>query len=353
MVADELDDGHLDFNEREKRVDELRTEAMKEIWSSRGLAGALALLADCDPWTVGRYAACRTGDQQAIFDVLQTCLATEPDSSGKLDGFIQGFIWFIDEDVRSTIVSTLAETATVDQYVRLLVCSPFRHTTWHLLDRQNSAVRDRYWRTVVPRPWRFSESETNEIIDRFLDVKRSRAALLRRCGSIGTRSKRRACNGFSKPSLAVVRSPQAISRSKLGISPRRWTHSTEGRASRWTRWRSWSSRAATCCYCCVVPGTAVTGIPNLERRVSQSPDLFVQVLALVFKREDGGQDPPEWRVDDSGRGESVHYAAVSDCFNSSLRVPGADDRGVDAHALSRWVTDARRLCREHGRCDDR
>ncbi len=34
-------------------------------------------------------------------------------------------------------------------------------------------------------------------------------------------------------------------------------------------------------------------IPNLERKVAASPLLFVQALAHLFGREDGGQDPPE------------------------------------------------------------
>ena len=42
--ADELQDKSHDWEERAKRVYSLRAEAMKEIWSVRGLDGALALL---------------------------------------------------------------------------------------------------------------------------------------------------------------------------------------------------------------------------------------------------------------------------------------------------------------------
>ncbi|MYH31618.1 MAG: helix-turn-helix domain-containing protein [Acidobacteria bacterium] len=341
-VADELDDGHLDFNAREKRVDELRTEAMKEIWSSRGLAGAFALLADCDPWTVGRYASCRTGDQQVIFDVLQTCLATEPDSSGKLDGFIQGFIWFIDEDVRSTIVSTLAETATVDQYVRLLVCSPFRQTTWHLLDRQNSAVRDRYWRTVIPRPWRFSESETNEIIDRFLDVKRSRAAFLAvrfDWDKVETSRLKRLLSAIAKvdtePASQYEIEAYYLSEALDALGGRPGVTVDEMAQLEFA--------------CMGALEYSEHGIPNLERKIGESPSLFVQAVALLFKRKDDGPDPPEWRVDDSAYRASLQHAAFR-LFQQVTRVPGAaDDGGVDADALSQWVTEVRRLCEEHGR----
>ena len=77
--------------------------------------------------------------------------------------------------------------------------------------------------------------------------------------------------------------------------------------------------------------------------------MFVQAVALVFKRDDDGEDPPEWRVDESGHRVSLQSATFR-LLQEITRVPGAADDGrVDAHALSQWVTGARRLCRENGR----
>ena len=39
--------------------------------------------------------------------------------------------------------------------------------------------------------------------------------------------------------------------------------------------------------------TVGMAFPNLERSISESPFSFVQVLALLFRRDDGRQDPPE------------------------------------------------------------
>lgn len=91
------------------------------------------------------------------------------------------------------------------------------------------------------------------------------------------------------------------------------------------------------------------GIPNLERRIADAPGLFVQAVALVFRPEDDGQDPPEWRVDDPVRSRAVGTAAYR-LLDGIRRVPGADAEGtLDAHALRQWITEARRLCRQHGR----
>lgn len=98
--ADELDDD-LDIDEREKRVDERRAEAMTNIWSVRGFEGALALLSDGDGWTVGRYAARCATDPDAAIDVLRACLATETESPENLDAFI-AFIEVLDDSEHGT-----------------------------------------------------------------------------------------------------------------------------------------------------------------------------------------------------------------------------------------------------------
>ena len=114
------------------------------------------------------------------------------------------------------------------------------------------------------------------------------------------------------------------------------------------RWRNWSSRSDAL-LSLRRTGHRGHGIPNLERKISESPRLFVQALALVFKRKDDGQDPPEWRVDDPDHRASLQHAAFR-LLGEISRVPGTDDDGrVDLHALSQWVTEARRLCRENGR----
>ncbi|MCG8521978.1 MAG: hypothetical protein MI744_07205, partial [Pseudomonadales bacterium] len=36
------------------------------------------------------------------------------------------------------------------------------------------------------------------------------------------------------------------------------------------------------------------GIPNIEKSIEDSPLLFIQALALAFKRSDDGEDPIAW-----------------------------------------------------------
>ena len=76
--VDELQDENLDWRERDKRIRVLRTEAMTEIWSARGLDGAIALLLGSDaPWVIGQCAAPFAANPHAVTEVLRKCLSTD------------------------------------------------------------------------------------------------------------------------------------------------------------------------------------------------------------------------------------------------------------------------------------
>ena len=93
------------------------------------------------------------------------------------------------------------------------------------------------------------------------------------------------------------------------------------------------------------------GIPNLERHIAKAPALFVQVLALAFKRNDSGQDPPEWQIENSERHAELASAA-SRLLDRIGHIPGTDSEGkVNAEELLDWIAEARRLCAEHGRVE--
>jgi len=92
-------------------------------------------------------------------------------------------------------------------------------------------------------------------------------------------------------------------------------------------------------------------IPNLERQVGKSPALFVQALALTYRRNDGGADPPEWKAKDEEQGGALATAAHR-LLRNIKRIPGTDSAGkIDEQALRAWVKEARSLCIKYGRAD--
>ena len=339
--TDESDEEDVDIAERETRMHRLRTEAMANIWSARGLDGVLELLADCDGWTLGRYAADCAAGERAATAALRTCLSTNA-VGGKLDDFMRGFLSSVDEDLRATLISNLAEAVAVEQTVRLFKCAPFCDRTWRLLDQQDLVVRNEYWRIVHPARPRLTESEITELIDRLLEAERPRAAF---CAvrfdwdKVETSRLKRVLmavvNVSAEPAGDFEIEPYSLSEALNSLDGRPGVTVDEMAQLEFAFIQ--------------VLDRSEHGIPNIERRVTESPALFVQALALFSKRDDDGQDPAEWQVDDPERSAALASAAYR-LLNNLTCLPGADAEGrIDPHVLSRWVIEARRLCTEHGR----
>jgi hypothetical protein len=90
-------------------------------------------------------------------------------------------------------------------------------------------------------------------------------------------------------------------------------------------------------------------IPNLQRQVGKSQALFVQVLALAYRRNDGGEDPPEWKANDDEQALALATAAHRLLRNLKL-IPGTDAAGkINEKDLSGWIREARALCAKYGR----
>ena len=348
--ADELDEEHLDLEKREKQIHELRVKAMKEIWSARGIDGALALLEDCDERTVGRYAACCAADQEAASDIIRTCLSSEAGSHEKRDSFMEGFLCSVSEDTRYRAILALAKTANADQSVRLFKSTPFRDPTWRLLDRQDKAVRHRYWGDVFPMMARFTESETTELIDRLLEAQRPRAAFF------AVRSDwNKIETSRLKRLLAAVINVNSEPVGDFKIESWHLSAALDSLDGRPGVTVEEMAQLEFVCIDALDPANRAKrgnhGIPNLERKIAGSPSFFVWLIALVYKRSDGRQDPPELRVDDSRRLDALGTAAFR-TLRQVARTPGTDANGrIDVHALLQWVTEVRRLCTDYGRTE--
>ena len=69
----------------------------------------------------------------------------------------------------------------------------------------------------------------------------------------------------------------------------------------------------------------------------------------MFQRSDGGDDPPEWVIEDHEHRSRVALAAVG-MIEHIDNVPGTrPDGSIDAEELLAWVEEVRRLCVLYGR----
>ena len=340
--ADEIQDEDYDFSKRAERVHELRTSAMKDIWSERGFEGVTTLLRrSCDSPTVGQYVAHCVQGSKAAADFLRLCLAVSGHLEKKLDGCIQGFLLSVDAEERGAIISAVAEGARTDDIVRLFRCAPFGQETWRLLDNYNDKIPARYWREVVPYWNRHSDAERTEFLDRLLDVQRPRAAFR----AIHMDWPQIETSRLKRLLLAVATSnaePGSFQLDAYDISAA--LESLDGRAH-----VSQDEMAHLEFLYLTALDRSDHGIPNLERRLAEAPALFVQALALTYNRSDDGEDPPEWRIDDPERRASVASATYR-LLGQVRRLPGTDSDGnISTEALAAWLKDVRDLCAEHGR----
>ena len=360
--ADEIEDEDFDHTKHEEKIRMSRAEAMKEIWMDCGFEGVKILLTPSDaPAAIGGSLALNITTVNARTDFLQQCLSIAGDLERKIEGCIQGFLMSVGDGTLGTLLSAVCKDMDTDRIVRLFRCAPFKQDTWRLLDQYGQEIQDLYWQEVVPQWSHYSEEELIEIIDRLLEAQRPRAAfhtvrldwsqvetsrlkrLLLSVATVGAEP-----TDWYRPEAYDLSEALDSLDSRTGVSPDEMAQLEF----------------------MFIPALEHSkhGIPNLERQIAKSPAIFVQVLALAFRRDDDGQDPPEWRVENPKLRDDLAIAAYS-LLGRIERIPGTDSEGKvnaeelldcpgtdsegkeDAEELLDWIAEARRLCAEHGRVE--
>ena len=344
--VDEMEDGDRSYQKREEAVRNARVGALREIWTQKGFGGIEALAAlSGTPATIGWHLADGVIDVIGFADFLARSLdADGPNLVSKMDELVAGFLRKVAREFRLEVTRTLAPTLPADQICRLLKASPFERDTWLLVDSQEQQIKEQYWRDVYPG-WLHPESpDLNEAIDRLLEAQRPRAAFhaahLALENVEPSRLKRlldQVATSDLEPAGTYRLDPYYISSALSTLDGRPGVTSDEMARLEFLFIRALDH--------------SEHGIPNLERQLVESPRLFVQVLALTFKRNDNGQDPPEWRIQGGEQREAVWSAAYA-LLDRIRRVPGTADNGtISAADLKTWVTEARALCLEYGRAE--
>ena len=334
----------FDHEKHAERIRAHRSVAMREIWAERGLEGVIALLADCGaPLVVGEMLEpCIPGGGERI-EFVNRCLSVTDRLRETAEWCLRGFLWSVgDDDERGTLLAAVAHGADTGRIARLYRCAPCRQHTWRLLDRYDKRVQDRYWQVVQPEWNRYEDAELIEMIGRLLDAGRPHAAFHvahLNWSRVETSQFKRLLFDMASADLEPEGHyrPEAYQISEA-------LSDLDGRSS-----VSREDMVRLEFTYLLALDHSEHGIPNLERSISQSPIGFVQILALLFKRDDGGQDPAEWHTEDAEKRAALGSAAYS-LLGRISRVPGTGDGDdIDAETLSQWVTETRRLCAEYGR----
>lgn len=341
--ADEIEEEDFDYKKRYERIDRLRREAMTEIWTERGFEGVKELLTGSGAsGTVGHYAASCVTDVSSRVDFIRRCLSLDGGLQSKAEWCLQGFLLAIGDETRAGVLQAVAEELPAEERKRLFVCAPFKASTWRLLDGYSEDIRAGYWKDVVPSWGRHTPAELTEMIDRLLEAQRSRAAfhaVHMDFKDIETSRLKRLLRD-----VATVNAEPAgqFKLDRYYISEA--LDSLDGRAGV-TR----DEMAQLEFLFIDALDHSEHGIPNLESQIAQSPEIFAQAVALVYRRSDEGEDPPEWRIENPEQRAAVASAAYS-FLDQIKKIPGTDENGhIDTAALVAWVAQARQLLQKHAR----
>ena len=347
--ADEIEGNELDYRKRDKQIARQRCEALKEVWQQSELDGILNLcrLGEASS-SIGLHLAEMHADIKPTTDFVQELLSIKfTDLQYKLDQCIGGFLAKLDpQQRRDTLSSLLSRLAGQNEScIHMLLCAPFDGDTWHHVDGLSGSLKQQYWREVNPHGWGHKDaSDVIKLVDELLEVDRPRAAFFAaelRWELLD--SKRLMCLltevaiNDSEPSNHYQLKPYYISEALDVLEERGDTSDDELAQLEFMFIRALDH--------------TTHGIRNLEAQLSRTPALFMQVLALAFKRNDGGVDPAEWRPSNSDHRAVVGAAAYS-LLTDANRVPGTQaDGSINLKELKKWLEQARGLARQYGRAN--
>jgi addiction module HigA family antidote len=352
--ADEIEDiEKIDLRKREERINNLRTEALREILAQRGLAGILQLSERGKAsWVIGVLAASAVLSEQELQELLRLALA--PILAGKEEvhshkNLIAGAVRaLVDDDKREAVLKDVAAGLSEEDTVRLLVLAPYRKSTWKLVDALGEAARAKYWSEVAPGWIHDSDPENNESVERLLKAGRPRAAFS--CirfepGKLDVQVLFRllsemAQGGNDQPGQYLLEHYYVEEAFKhLNSSPALTLDQKAGLEFAYIEVlaRPWDRRDTY-------------GIPNLERYVETHPELFVQAVTWTYKRKDGATDPAEFQV------PPEHVKTMAErgykLLDAIERIPGHNDLGeLEVERLAKWIATVRHSCAELTRAD--
>lgn len=352
--ADEIEDDGLDYAKREERIKNLRSEALRDIHSQRGLAGLLGFSKQGNAsGTIGALLATEVLTQEELGELLPPALTAalaDNDDARTFRGLISGVLHSLaDDSVRQSLIKSITSNLSEEEIARFLMLAPFRKSTWTIVDGESEATKANYWREVAPDWIHSSDIENVEAVERLLKADRPRAAfscirlvLEKTESQLIFRVLTAASQGGSdqpghymldeyhiEKAFKHLNGDAALTLEQKAVLEFAYLDALA---------RPWDMR------------DGAYGIPNLERYIEDHPELFAQAVAWTYKRSDGAADPGEFEVSSDRR----QYMAERGykLLDALKRVPGHNNLGeLNAGHLTKWLGTVRQLLRELGRAE--
>jgi addiction module HigA family antidote len=346
--ADEMEEEELDFRKRDERIARLRDDALKTIFETRGIDGIFALASKGNAQgQIGWHTIRNVLPKEQIAEFIDAAL--QPNSNEltpERRNLVFGSLQAMTEEDCLVFLREAKTRLHESHFVRLLLLSPYRKSTWAAADEMSPASQEIYWKEVRPT-WIFEpEDDNNESVDRLLEAKRPRAAFA--TAHFGLESLR--------PSQ-LVKLLTAIARENKDEDSEYHLRDHDIKQAFTLLDRNPDvtideKAGLEFAYIDVLAQMFRQGerkIVNLERYIEAHPEMWVQALAWAFKRKNHGEDPepyklPEGRQDLALRGYRL--------LEGIRRIPGEEPDGrIDKDRLAGWIAVVRDASTELDRAD--
>ncbi len=341
----------FDYERNRERIDSLRLEALSEIYAELDFSGLKRLIDITEEsWSIGWTLAKNIFNQKEAKDFTYMLLLADSAENivqSRINTCLSGVLHAVDlsllNEITNVLVNKFEEENRESEISRLLILSPFNENTWEHVERMPEDLQKKYWGSVTP----FGKSENpqflGKIVDKLLEVDRPREALNAVCLSLDKIDSRRILSLLYRVPVSHNEPSQ-----KYHLYSHTVTEAFEILNSRDDVSTDDIARLEFLYLRHIYDPEFKT--PNLEKKIEDSPKLFVQVLALAFRRSDGGEDPPEWSVPDDQRAMLAN--AAFSLLDNMKRIPGTDQEGViNESRLKNWIESVRTLCSKHARKD--
>ena len=330
-----------DHNEATKRIAEARQTAVRAAYGSGGVSAILGIAeAAEEPHQVGVAVALGIGPELALDLAVNHLGSTATRLRNMAHGALRSLFpqsgWKTLEEV---IIKAKASGSTPQALADIYLAAPTIRDTWQRLHDEDQEVQSAYWKSIGrPNTSEWDVEDHDLFVEQLLSVRRSVDAL----------------NLLAFEPMShemVIRILEAIP-ADVETSAHIGPHVDSFRLAHLFKKLDQSDD---------VPDNMIASLEipylgildqyrpqlALHRRVVREPSLFADVIAQAFRRADG---EAEESVDDH-----MLERRASAAFNVlwKLRLlPGLmDDGSVSAEALSTWVNESRRMCRERDRKD--
>ncbi|POR29287.1 helix-turn-helix transcriptional regulator [Paenibacillus polymyxa] len=345
---DELEVEEFDYTAYSIRIEDLRLKALREIMSEQGLEGVLNLARRGETaHLVGGLFYKVLDESYGVLDICGDIIAQGSLTNSRVRQLLMsGILQELVHEGKADLIQQLINSQKGNEAVVLLLQAPFTKVIWDIVETLDVPAQEDYWKETT-LSYSFRGEDFNHVqyaIEHLLGVNRPRSAfiyiqydlamispkLLYRIITAITNNSDELPGTYQLNSTHIIEAFELMTNS--GEIP------IDKMASLEFQFIDFFSREEA-------------KIPNLEKHIEEHPELFVQAVAMTYKRADEGEDPIELGAPTQQILEqraSMSYRLL----NKLSSIPGRDSDGkLNPDKTEKWVQKVRRLAGELSRRD--